>query len=150
MDCDEWEKQVSRMIDCEPGRRAPEAVRQHLAGCMRCRNMHGRMQALTETLRSVSLYAAPATLAPKVKARLAEENAQRLGLRRHFSFGWSRTPLLAMIVLMAIGLGSFAGSSMTEILVSHGSEGKIEYLLTEPGRSFLDVVLEITVEENSR
>jgi hypothetical protein len=59
-------------------------------------------------------------------------------------------PLLALIVLLAIGVGNLAGRSMTEILVGDQSEAKLEYLLTDAGQSFSDIVLDIAVEENSR
>ena len=55
-----------------------------------------------------------------------------------------------MIVLLAIGVGNLAGRSMTEILVGDQSEAKLEYLLTDAGQSFSDIVLDIAVEENSR
>ena len=50
----------------------------------------------------------------------------------------------------AIGVGNLAGRSMTEILVGDQSEAKLEYLLTDAGQSFSDIVLDIAVEENSR
>ena len=87
-------------------------------------------------------------LASRVKARLAEENAPRR--IRRFPLAWAQVPVFAMIVLLAIGLGNLAGRSMTEILVGDQSEAKLEYLLTDAGQSFSDIVLNIAVEENSR
>jgi hypothetical protein len=63
---------------------------------------------------------------------------------------WRPVPLFALIVLLAIGVGNLAGRSMTEILVGDQSEAKLEYLLTDAGQSFSDIVLDIAVEENSR
>ena len=83
-----------------------------------------------------------------MKARLAEQNAPRR--ERRFPLAWVQVPVFAMIVLLAIGLGNLAGRSMTEILVGDQSEVKLEYLFTDAGQSFSDIVLDIAVEENSR
>jgi len=87
-------------------------------------------------------------LAARVKVRLAEQNAPRR--EKRFPLAWAQVPLFAMIVLLAIGAGNLAGRSMTEILLGEQSEAKLEYLLTDAGQSFSDIVLDMGVEENSR
>ena len=148
MDCIEYQKNMSMLIDGEQGHLPLEALEAHLAACSGCRNAYERMGALNRALKDVDLYRPPSMLASRVKARLAEENAPRR--ERRFPLAWAQVPLFAMIVLLAIGLGNLAGRSMTEILLGEQSEAKLEYLLTDAGQSFSDIVLDIGVEENSR
>jgi hypothetical protein len=106
------------------------------------------MAALNSALKDVDLYRPPSMLASRVKARFADESGPPR--ERLIPSAWRPVPLLALIVLLAIGVGNLAGRSMTEILVGDQSEAKLEYLLTDAGQSFSDIVLDIAVEENSR
>ena len=148
MDCSYYQKHMSMLIDDELGQHSLQALETHLAACSGCRNAYERMAVLNRALKDVDLYRPPSMLASSVKARLAEENAPRR--IRRFPLAWAQVPVFAMIVLLAIGLGNLAGRSMTEILVGDQSEAKLEYLLTDAGQSFSDIVLNIAVEENSR
>ena len=148
MDCNDYQKHMSLLIDGELGQHALQALETHLTACSGCRNTYERMAALNSTLKDVDLYGAPSMLASKVKARFAEESGPSRA--RLVPSAWRPVPLLALIVLLAIGVGNLAGRSMTEILVGDQSEAKLEYLLTDAGQSFSDIVLDIAVEENSR
>ncbi len=148
MDCDDYQKHVSMLIDGELEEHSSRALERHLAACARCRNAYDRMAGLNRALNNVALYKPPSLLTSRVKARFAEKNARRRGMP--FPFAWNQAPLFAMIVLLAIGLGNLAGRSITEILVGDQSETKLEYLLTDAGQSFSDIVLDIAVEENPR
>jgi predicted anti-sigma-YlaC factor YlaD len=148
MDCSDYQKHMSMLIDGELGQHSLQALESHLAACSGCRNAYERMTALNRTLKDVDLYRPPSMLASRVKARFAQESGQPTG--RLFPSAWRQVPLFALIVLLAIGVGNLAGRSMTEILVGDQSEAKLEYLLTDAGQSFSDIVLDIAVEENSR
>ncbi len=149
MDCSEYQKHISMLIDGELGDHSSEALARHLAACRECSNAYARMTELNETLAAVGLHWQPAMLTARVRARLAEESGQPKA--RLFSLAWSRVPVYAMILLLAIGLGDLAGRSMTEILVgAPSSEANLQYLLTDAGQSFSDIVLDIAAEENSR
>jgi len=148
MDCSDYQKHVSTLIDGELGQHSLQALETHLAACSGCRTAYERMAVLNRALKDVDLYRPPSMLASRVKARLVEENAPRR--ERRFPLAWAQVPVFAMIVLLAIGLGNLAGRSMTEILVGDQSEAKLEYLLTDAGQSFSDIVFNIAVEENSR
>jgi predicted anti-sigma-YlaC factor YlaD len=148
MDCNDYQKHMSLLIDGELGQRSLQALETHLAACPGCRNAYERMAALNSVLKGVDLYRPPSMLASRVKAGFAAESGPR---RAHLIPSvWRPVPLFALIVLLAIGLGNLAGRSMTEILVGDQSEVKLEYLLTDAGQSFSDIVLDIAVEENSR
>jgi predicted anti-sigma-YlaC factor YlaD len=148
MDCNDYQKHMSLLIDGELGQHSLQALETHLAACSGCRNAYGRMAALDTALKGVDLYRPPSMLASRVKARFAAESGPRRA--RLIPSVWRPVPLFALIVLLAIGMGNLAGRSMTEILVGDKSEAKLEYLLTDAGQSFSDIVLDIAVEENSR
>jgi anti-sigma factor RsiW len=149
MDCKEYRKHISMLIDGELEVRSAEALEKHLAACSACSNTYERMTELNNTLNAVWLGWPPSMLASSVKARLAEGSGNFKG--RFFSSAWRKVPLFALIVLLAIGLGNLAGRSMTEILVgAPSSEANLQYLLTDAGQSFSDIVLNIAVEENAR
>ena len=148
MDCNDYQKYMSLLIDGELGQHSLQDLETHIAACSGCRNAYERMAVLNRALKDVDLYRPPSMLASRVKARLVDENAPRR--ERRFPLAWAQVPVFAMIVLLAIGLGNLAGRSMTEILVGDQSEAKLEYLLTDAGQSFSDIVLDIAVEENFR
>jgi predicted anti-sigma-YlaC factor YlaD len=148
MDCNDYQKHMSMRIDGELGQYSLQAIETHLAACSECRNAYERMAILNEALKDVDLYRPPSMLASRVKARLEAVNGRRR--ERHFPPSWVQVPLFAMIVLLAIGIGNLAGRSMTEILLGDQSEARLEYLLTDAGQSFSDIVLDMAVEENAR
>ena len=149
MDCNDYQKHMSMLIDGELGQHSSQALETHLAACSGCRNAYERMAALNRALKDVDLYRPPSMLASRVKARLAERECAADGAPISLLHG-GQCHCSRMIVLLAIGVGNLAGRSMTEILVGDQSEAKLEYLLTDAGQSFSDIVLDIAVEENSR
>jgi anti-sigma factor RsiW len=148
MDCNEYQKQISMLIDGELGESSSQALKTHLSSCSACSRSYERLEALHKTLNDVGLSWPPLGLASRVKGRLAEQSARTRG--RIFASAWRQVPLFALIVLLAIGLGSLAGRSMSEILLGDTSETKLQYLISDAGQSFSDIVLDLAVEENSR
>ncbi len=148
MGCREYEKGISRLIDGEAGESEAEALRRHLEICLTCRGEYERILGLNRVLAVDENYSPPAALATKIKAGLMEENAR--GRESKFPVAWSRVPLFAVIVLLAIGLGGIAGRSVTGILTGNTLATKLDYLLPDAGDSFSDFVADIAVGENSR
>lgn len=149
MDCNHYQKSISILMDGESGAHSSEALEKHLAACPACRNAYEQMLQLNNTLNTFGLYSSPSTLASNVKACLAERNVQHKG--RPFSRAWRQVPLFVTLVLLAIGLGNLAGRSISEILAdSFSSETRLQYLFTDAGQSFSDIVMDIAAEENSR
>ena len=75
MDCSDYQKHVSMLIDGELGQHSLQALQAHLAACSGCRNTYERMAVLNRALKDGDLYRPPSMLASRVKARLVEENA---------------------------------------------------------------------------
>jgi anti-sigma factor RsiW len=148
MDCNEYQKHISMLIDGELGESSSQALKTHLSSCSACSRSYERLEALHKTLNGVGLAWPPPGLASRVKGRLAEQSVPTRG--RIFASAWGQVPLFALILLLAIGLGSLAGRSMSEILLGDTSETKLQYLISDAGQSFSDIVLDLAVEENSR
>jgi predicted anti-sigma-YlaC factor YlaD len=147
MDCSEYQKHISMLIDGELGEHSSKALKGHIRACSACSNTYEQMAELHKTLSAAELSWSPPMLAARVKERLAEKRAP---LGRLFTSAWRQVPLFAVIVLLAIGLGSLAGHSMSELVLGDTSEAKLQYLISDAGQSFSDIVLDIAVEENSR
>ena len=74
MDCSDYQKHMSMLIDGELGQHSLQALETHLAACSGCRNAYERMAGLNRALKDVDLYRPPSMLASRVKARFAEES----------------------------------------------------------------------------
>lgn len=148
MDCREYQRQISQLVDDELDEARARALREHLIRCPDCRGEFERTRDLNERVRSFRFLAPSAELVQRVKERVAE--ARNLADEKSGLPGWTRVPLAATIVLLAIGLGNLAGRSMTEILQSEPSRDTLEWVAPESSQSFADLVIDIGPEENGR
>jgi len=148
VDCPEYQKQISLLVDGELDEARAQTLREHLAMCPDCRRICERMQALDDHVRSYRSLMPHPGRAERIKERVAEERTRadkKSGLP-----AWSRLPLAATIVLLAIGLGNFAGRSITEILRLESSGDIMELAAPDTSQSFSDFVIEIGLEGNGR
>ena len=148
MDCREYQMQISLFVDGELDEARVRALREHLALCPDCHRAFERVSALNGRVHSYRSLRPRPGLAQRVKDRVAAER-NRADQRTSLPV-WSRVPLAAMIVLLAIGLGNLAGQSMTEILWSEQSGDILEWVAPESSQSFADFVIEIGLKENDR
>jgi anti-sigma factor RsiW len=148
MKCSEFHRQISLLIDGELRGPAAGALQLHLKQCPDCRGFHERIVAVTNEVKAVRGPVPSLSLAAKVKERVALEIAR--GQARESFPAWSQIPLVALVVLLAIGLGNLAGRSVNEMLRPYGSEAMLEYVLPDQNGSLAEVVMDIGAEENSR
>jgi anti-sigma factor RsiW len=147
MDCRKLQQDLSRMIDGELDPALSETVTRHFEVCPECRNAHAQMVDLDSSLKAAS--AVPrAFLAAKVKQGLA-------GVRKReeatvLTPAWNRLPLMAMIALLALGLGNLAGRSIEAVMGSYQAENPLEIVMSDPGPSLADTVMELGQEENGQ
>jgi anti-sigma factor RsiW len=147
MDCKKYQKDISMLVDGELAPDASVALKEHLAACPDCR---AALQAMT-ALNSHVKRAAPcidAALASRVKARIAARSSQTP--RRPLMPIWGRVPLMALIVLLAVGLGNFAGKSIGDIIAGEPRDTVLDLIAPDSTRSFADVMADLTVEEPTR
>lgn len=148
MDCPEYQRQISLLVDGELDEARARTLREHLAMCPDCCRVCERMQALDDQVRSYRSLIPHPGLDRRIKERIADERTRadkKSGLP-----AWSRLPLAATIMLLAIGLGNVAGRSITEILRPESSGDIMELAAPDTSQSFADFVIEIGLEGNGR
>ena len=148
MECRTYERMISRLVDGELPTSASEELGRHLSACPECSRVYQRMSALNRALGSIEPAAPKATLVERVKARVSDQ--RRTLEAREAIPSWYRVPLMAMVVLLALGLGNLAGRSVSQIIGSAHPEQTLEWLTPDQGQSFADVVIELGSEENAR
>ena len=148
MSCLTYQKMISQLIDGELSAPSSEQLQIHLEGCSECRDLYKRMLSVNSYVKAVELSLPSSALAERVKERIAVVRTRREDTRRLPA--WGRVPALALIVLVALGLGNLAGRSLGEILTSGRPEKGIELLVTDNGQAFSDVILDISAEGQDR
>jgi len=148
MNCSEFHKQISLLVDGELKGSDREALQLHLELCPDCRVIHQRMAAIADNVKAIRGPVSSLSLAQKVKERVALERTRQE--EKEFFPGWTRVPLVALVTLLAVGLGNLAGRSVNEMLAPHRAEAMLEYMIPDQNGSLAEVVMDIGVEENSR
>jgi anti-sigma factor RsiW len=146
MKCLDFQKQISALIDGELPETFRAGLERHLHECSICSNEYHRMLSSNSQLRSLAAHSIDPMIADKVKARIADAKNRDY---RPFPL-WGRIPAFATVIILAIGLGNFAGTSLFEILNAGQGENLVELLVQDNAQSFGDLVMEIGPEENSR
>ena len=148
MDCRDCQQRVSMLVDGELGEVLTEEVTRHLTACPDCRRVYERISHVSDVMRSFADLAPSSTLAERVKARIAVERER--GDEKVFLPVWGRVSLMAMLILLAVGLGNLAGRSMNEMLTVDHSEQILELIAPSQGQSFSDALITLGTEENTR
>lgn len=148
MDCSKWQEQLSKRLDGEATNSEVSDVMEHIAGCEGCKRTFERMGVLNDSLRSLSAPLPRTDLARAAKAVLF---GKRTSSVNSSSFAvWRKVPVLIVILLLAVGLGNFAGRSMADLLQERGADTGTSFLEQHADTSLADVVLEINSQETSR
>jgi predicted anti-sigma-YlaC factor YlaD len=148
MKCTEFQKRISLFIDGELREPLTRDIEEHLAACPECRAFRATAEKVTRSLRESQLISPRPALAARVGQRIREEREARED--RGLVPTWSRVPALALVVLLAVGLGNLAGGSVIPLILADRSDAGFEYLMPDQEPSFDDVVLDLGIEENSR
>lgn len=148
MKCSIFQKKISLLLDgrlAEPDR---DMLRAHLDVCPECQRFYEGMRAVNETLKSAPLLCPDQELAGRVKERVALRGQSQDGGRSIPL--WGSVPLVAVLVLLALSVGNFAGRSLTGLVVTEQPESRLEFLVADNGNSFADVMLDMRASEGSR
>jgi predicted anti-sigma-YlaC factor YlaD len=147
MDCEAYKKQISMMIDGELNPSAEKALRVHLENCSDCRQFCHQLTDLGVALRLSSPALSTPFLATRIKERLLRRNNWMLqdGLKL-----WTGIPAMAIIALLALGLGNMAGKSITELFSNGQIASTIELIAPDSDSSLSDALLELGMEENHK
>ena len=148
MNCREYQKLVSLLIDGELDQERTVSVEQHMADCPICSEFYLAAVSLQSALGSSLDVSEPSALAMRVKASIARERER---VSHVFLLPrWVQVPLMAGLVIAAVGLGSMAGRSLSGIIPNDHPQSALEVLVPAPDPSFAQVLVDIASLENSR
>jgi anti-sigma factor RsiW len=143
MSCQKYQKDLSALLDRELRGRDKERLEAHLTSCEECARMWRQMSLANERVRNVGAYAVDErALTNRIKARLASRAGARRG--EQSLVAWRQVPVFALLVLIALGMGNFAGRSLVDVLFPTADEPITEAQLLENGSSFGDVFMDLT------
>jgi anti-sigma factor (TIGR02949 family) len=148
MDCRDYQQRISALLDGELSDRDAEEVTRHIAACPGCRHAYDRMSQINDLMRSQADLVVRSTLAERVKARVEDERNRRE--EKAFLPVWGRVSLMAMIILLAVGLGNLAGRSMNQMLMTDHSQEFLELVAPSKSQSFSDALINLAPKENTR
>lgn len=142
MECSEYRRLISRMIDgeCDASRR--ESIAAHLGECEGCRTFLESIQEISAFHRELGELDAPRSLVREVMDDIVEprRRSRFAGLIR------AAVPVAAAVVLV---LGIYAGSYLVELYRQPVTNGQLaalelEYLDEYPPESMGDLLMEVT------
>ncbi len=149
MDCRERENQISMLMDGELQPSASEELVRHVATCKICRMVYDGMLALNVDLKvSTKDVAMPSNLPARIKERISA--ARNREFDKGLAIIWRRLPIMAMIALLAIGLGNLAGNSVSDILLSDRHNTVVQSMIPDTGESLGDLLMDVIPEGNSQ
>ena len=148
MNCRENRKLVSLLIDGELDEKKAASVRGHMADCQACAEFYTGAASLQSDLETSLGVPIPRDLTLRVKASIARERekASHVFLLPR----WVRVPLMAVLVIAAVGLGSLAGQSLSGILHSGDPQIALEVLVPTPDPTFAQALVDIASLETSQ
>lgn len=143
MSCQKYQKDLSELLDGQLTGMEKRRLEEHLKSCQECAQMLHQLTVVTERVKDLRAYMVDEKrLAAKIKAHIASRALARTEER---PLGvWRRVPVFALLVLIAIGMGNFAGRSIVEVLLPTGQEFVTEASLIENGASLGDVFIDLT------
>lgn len=147
MNCKKYHRDISALVDGELAPDASAALMKHLSECPECSATYNAMTGLNTQL----LAMAPRTdlaLSSRVKARIAGEHVH--ATHEPLMPIWGRVPIMALLVLLAVGLGNFAGKSISNIISGEKRETVLELVAPDSNRSLADVMMDLSPEEPTR
>ena len=148
MNCREYQKLVSLLIDGELDEERKASVEQHTAVCPTCSEFYQDAVSLQSALGLSFDVSEPSGLALRVKAAIARERERASHV--FLIPRWVQAPLVAVLVIAAVGLGSLAGQSLSSIMQSGDPQSALEMLVPAPDPSFAQVLVDIASLENSQ
>jgi anti-sigma factor (TIGR02949 family) len=149
MDCRERENQISMLLDGELQPSASEELVRHVATCKSCRIVYDGMLALNVDLKaSARDVAMPSNLPARIKERISA--ARNREFDKGLAIIWRQVPIMAMIVLLAIGLGNLAGRSVSDILLSDRQNTIVQSIMPDTGESLGDLLMDVIPEGNGQ
>ncbi len=145
MKCRQYQQHISRLVDGELNATDSDSLRSHMAGCSECREFFERVTSVGVELCALRDDTRVPDLSVLVGRRLARQ--RRSEGRPTLVPVWAQVPLMAALVLIAVGLGHVAGTSVTGLLTPISAQEFADATLFDSAPSFADVAMQIVYGE---
>ena len=147
MNCTEYRKRISLLVDGELAEHARAPLMKHLDACPMCRAFSEEIAALDSSVRALRTPGPDPALALRVRESIAERrSADEPG--RGFP-KWAAVAATAAMIVTAVGLGNLAGRSIGDMISRAPASAQLEYLLPDAGQSFADMFTELNDGDDS-
>ena len=148
MECGEYQKLLSRLLDGELDEEKAAAARDHMTSCSTCAEFYASAFSIGSALGASLDAAIPSNLSVRVKqAVAAERNKASTNI---LPARWIQVPLTAGLLIVAIGLGGLAGHSLSEALRPGLDAGELEALVPASDTSFAQALVEMASLEDRK
>lgn len=148
MSCRKVQKQISVLMDGELSGTLPAEERTHLNRCEACRTFYEHGLSLDSVLKACKVGPVPAGLAQRIREHVLN---QHLRGRPKFSFPiWCRVPVMAALVLVALGIGTISGRSIGGLIIESRSEIGMDEVIPWQTGSFAQVVFDLSGQESGK
>ena len=124
MSCIKFHEMISKLVDGELSEPAVAQLRSHMSQCEECRSFYEHIGRLDDNLQAMESTLPSTALAIRVKDRIADLRRGN-GNSRWFP-SWIQVPLVAVLVLCALGVGNLAGKSLSQMITSDRYQTGIE------------------------
>jgi len=148
MNCSAFRKQISLLLDGALDEATAATLKAHMAGCADCQRFHDRIAAIDVTLRENRAVFPPAALTERIKSNVEAYRARKEG--REFFPVWSHVAVLALVLLLAVGVGNLAGRLVTDVFTQQRADAFVDQLIPGQNGWVSDAFIELGAEERSR
>jgi anti-sigma factor RsiW len=148
MRCADVEKQISRLVDGELPESLAAQVAAHLDLCEACLAFQEQVVSLNARLMAFPVSPVSADLAARVRESITHQRGYEL--RPFLIPAWCRVPLMAALVLVALGIGGISGRSIGELVMQPRSEISMEDVIPGQTGSFAQVAFDLFGQDSDK
>lgn len=148
MNCLKLQEMISPLIDGELSEALSAQLRAHLDSCSQCQETYHRMLAIDDRLKIMGAAQPDPRLGEAIKVRIARRKYR--SETKEFLPLWIKVPLMASVVLLAVGAGGLAGESLSRFLAADQNDNGVELLVPQSSLSVANAVLDVGAEETVR
>lgn len=141
MRCENYQKQISRLVDKELDHDSSDLLLNHLQNCPECADFYARLGQVNHVLNSTRLVKPNPELAQRVKESIFQKRSGMVP--NEMPVFWKRVPVYALVALLAVGIGNIAGKTLTQTLLDQNAESTLELIVPNGTEYFSDILSEM-------
>lgn len=148
MKCEDFQKQISRLIDKELPASSSGALLNHLQACTKCLDFYDKTIEINQVLNSAQVVAQNSALAQRIKDKITQKRRGIVG--ESVPTFWKRAPVYALVALLAVGVGNIAGKTLTQAILSQNPETNLELMIPNGTEYVSDIFSDMSQGEATR